>query len=620
MKGDYSRSTFRPRKRYTSVRVQQGRVQLDADWNEQADILRDMIATQARDLMGSGAAADEDAGFALGVAMRQGAPGAAELPDLTVGAGWYYVDGLRCDNVSQLWYSEQPGSDHALLAAADESSRLLAYLDVWERHITAIEAPELREPALGGPDTTARTTTAWQIRLLSLPAEAADKPEQPAGGEPSWAREWRSFVEGRQCKAQMEAKYKGYSGALGNHLYRVEIHGADRDGASFKWSRENGAVAFPILHIDPISASQLNVHCALIERDRLALAQGDIVELEDDQTALGAAGALLCRVTEVRLEPGDGDQIGTIVGHVRLSADPAAAAALGQRWRSDQPGGLAGLHPLLRRWDHNGGHSLPIDAPPGWQPQRIVAGQTYELERGLTVCFEGADGYTSGDYWQIVARADVPSLELPARPPDGIVHHYAPIGLLARRDGTWDVEDLRRRYRSVPQLSCELDRERGRLDTTISYLARLRSNFDALVTEIGYLRRKVKDVRGRLYYDYRSDEQLELGQVVAADPAREGHIVKANEAIETLVIGVVGEILTEHEAPLYRVVIYGLAPCKVVGAVVAGDLLTVATAEGNARRGGVFLRPGTVIGKALRSFVPNDTGAPGLVDAMITLE
>jgi hypothetical protein len=38
MKGDFSRFTFKKEKHYSSVRMQQGRVQLDADWNEQMDI------------------------------------------------------------------------------------------------------------------------------------------------------------------------------------------------------------------------------------------------------------------------------------------------------------------------------------------------------------------------------------------------------------------------------------------------------------------------------------------------------------------------------------------------------------------------------------------------------
>src|SRR5438045_2745266 len=48
MKGDFSRSTFNPGKHYTSVRMQQGRVQTDADWNEQANIPAHLGETSTR--------------------------------------------------------------------------------------------------------------------------------------------------------------------------------------------------------------------------------------------------------------------------------------------------------------------------------------------------------------------------------------------------------------------------------------------------------------------------------------------------------------------------------------------------------------------------------------------
>jgi uncharacterized membrane protein len=47
MKGDFSRSTFDPANNFTSVRMQQGRMQLDADWNEQMDILLHLLRAQA---------------------------------------------------------------------------------------------------------------------------------------------------------------------------------------------------------------------------------------------------------------------------------------------------------------------------------------------------------------------------------------------------------------------------------------------------------------------------------------------------------------------------------------------------------------------------------------------
>ena len=62
MKGDFSRSTFDPKKHYTSVRMQQGRMQLDADWNEQMDILLHLLRGQARDLLGPYGAPESSAG------------------------------------------------------------------------------------------------------------------------------------------------------------------------------------------------------------------------------------------------------------------------------------------------------------------------------------------------------------------------------------------------------------------------------------------------------------------------------------------------------------------------------------------------------------------------------
>src|SRR5437588_8401942 len=65
MQGDFSRLTFDPRKHYHSVRMQQGRVQLDADWNEQIDILNYFFETQLKDILGSSGAPHATAGFQI---------------------------------------------------------------------------------------------------------------------------------------------------------------------------------------------------------------------------------------------------------------------------------------------------------------------------------------------------------------------------------------------------------------------------------------------------------------------------------------------------------------------------------------------------------------------------
>ena len=52
MKGDFSRLTFGSERRYSSVRLQQGRVLVDADWNEEHDILAHRIETETVDVVG----------------------------------------------------------------------------------------------------------------------------------------------------------------------------------------------------------------------------------------------------------------------------------------------------------------------------------------------------------------------------------------------------------------------------------------------------------------------------------------------------------------------------------------------------------------------------------------
>src|SRR5690348_1171689 len=95
MPADISRDTFRPHRHYSGVIMQQGRVQVDADWNEQRDIAAHYLRRLAADLIGP----------------RGGTVGAfalAELMDdhnnpvpfdVAIGAGHYYVDGILCENV-----------------------------------------------------------------------------------------------------------------------------------------------------------------------------------------------------------------------------------------------------------------------------------------------------------------------------------------------------------------------------------------------------------------------------------------------------------------------------------------------------------------------------------------
>jgi hypothetical protein len=168
MQGDFSRNTFDPRHRFSRVLMQQGRVLLDADWNEQTSILLHYLRTLTKDLVGPHGGPGD--GFAIGDEDDDGE--ALEL-DFTIGRGRYYVDGILCENLAPvtcpakpappLYYSAQP--DDPEPEELEKGTSYLVYLDVWERHLTHLQAEHVREVALGGPDTASRAQVVWQVKV-----------------------------------------------------------------------------------------------------------------------------------------------------------------------------------------------------------------------------------------------------------------------------------------------------------------------------------------------------------------------------------------------------------------------------------------------------------------------
>ena len=92
MKGDFSRMTFDASKHFSRVLMQQGRVQLDADWNEQTAILLHYMQTLAKDLIGAHGGPGEDSGFEIKSLAT------ASSDDFGIGKGRYYVDGILSEN------------------------------------------------------------------------------------------------------------------------------------------------------------------------------------------------------------------------------------------------------------------------------------------------------------------------------------------------------------------------------------------------------------------------------------------------------------------------------------------------------------------------------------------
>lgn len=648
MAGDITRSTFDPKKGYTSVRMQQGRLQLDADWNEQADIQNHLRRAYVTDMIGAGSGASKvdpftgnpsDTSFELRAIATAGDPSVAT--DIALLPGHFYTRGVLCElapessftvrkldnqrlqispsltidgrrlragdwlvlasNTADANPSASQSSDNgestdngenALETSSEQSSpsedpsasapddpndqteetngtnptkpqapltgwrikkivdqgnreievdgalgdmsvtqmrrivtytsqsdyildeesegfdrlsdqRYFAYLDVWERPVTAVDDPTLREVALNVPDTTTRTKTVWQIKLWpALVKGESDEPDGPVKLKPLPVEEitvpvaiatelpqpWQAFEQAERNRApRMNACARlcadgttGSNGRLGNYLYRVEIHqgndpaipassgndnGDGNQAVTFKWSRNNGSV------VSPVKAIEGNVI-------RISKSSQDAWA---DSTP-GQWLELLTAAQELRGEPGLLVPLRSATD-TKLEFDDALIVG----------GSIPKNVSKVRRWDHT-----VTDTRQG---VLAISSNWVELENGIKVQFDLPDAseaaefngdipsdqaekkapiiYRTGDYWLIPARAATNDIEWPSdradddvsnqgvsisrplsQPPHGIEHQYALLAVVdfADEESIPQVYDQRILF---PPLLRALDRAGG---------------------------------------------------------------------------------------------------------------------------------------------------------------
>jgi len=121
MQGDFSRDTFDATKHFSRVLMQQGRVQLDSDFNEQDAILWWRLRLLAKDLVGRHAASAElPDSFKVATINLSG--GGLAPRDFSIAAGRYYVEGIPCENDVAVRYTKQPSFP---LASNDDVGALL---------------------------------------------------------------------------------------------------------------------------------------------------------------------------------------------------------------------------------------------------------------------------------------------------------------------------------------------------------------------------------------------------------------------------------------------------------------------------------------------------------------
>ncbi len=414
MSGDYTRFTFDPRDRYSGVLMQQGRVQLDSDWNEEIDILRRRIRTTTLDILGPLGVPDVVSPNAFSIGWILGPP-----TDLSIGSGRLYVDGIQVEAFAEdnSTYNNQPffppqsaGFPPPALPAVGDA---IVYLDVWDREVTYIEDPELLDDALGGADTTTRRQTVWQVRISPVDNAACGMPvgDPPSAGRLT-CRAIRPPAPDDPCILPPASGYRG----LENRLYRIEIHeGGALGAARFKWSRDNGSIISTMRDI-AVSGTQTTLTVNRIGRDQfLRFRAGDWVTVTDDHRELIGEPGEMARV----------DNIDESVPSITLDrALPAGGRPFGANAAE-----IAARHTRVQKWDTAEG-----DTAPDGDGLLTTGAGPIPIEEGIEVEFSAVPvggTFRPGDYWVTWARTATARIdEFTNAPPRGIVHHYVQLAAI----------------------------------------------------------------------------------------------------------------------------------------------------------------------------------------------
>ncbi|HKP03822.1 MAG TPA: DUF6519 domain-containing protein [Chthoniobacterales bacterium] len=431
---DISRQRFNPLKDFSGVLMQQGRVQLDSDWNDFVEILGRRSQAGTTDIIGRCVVPRETPdGFKISVSGT----------DLLIGPGRIYVDGLLAENHGEGPFVFDPvlgelrGSNPVLYSkqpylpppppppALPTTGTHLVYVDVWKREVTFLEDPDLVEKAVG-VDTTARLQTVWQVKVLPNVGNAAT-----CGGA---IQAWNDLIAPSAGRLSTDAKgvpsqtdpclippTGGFLG-LENQLYRVEIHDGGPVGtATFKWSRENASVTTNINGIVP-ATNQVQLQVDSVGRDSvLGFTMGDWIEITDDARELAGLPGIMRKVASI-------------------APDAKMITFNGTFGTNESPD--LNKNARITRWDHsqkvfdaNNQAFFDLDASTSRGVIPVPAATTtLRLENGVEVTFsvDPAGGkFHTGDYWVFAARtADASVEKLDKAASRGIHHHFGRLAIV----------------------------------------------------------------------------------------------------------------------------------------------------------------------------------------------
>jgi hypothetical protein len=439
MRGDFSRFTFNPLNNYLSVLKQQGRIDLDADWNEQAEIGSEILRQLTADILGQ---------FAVPLGPNEITPdnsrtlaitdftiGKGGVIDFKIGHGIAYVGGYQLRLPVEYTYRSQADLPEPEMPTADGD--LLVYVEVWKKSVNYIDDELIREPALGGPDTCLRAKAVGQVKVITVSGIA----------DPHGAFEYLSNIPKNsnmtltlgmdQSAFQIPLGFGEIEPAggpiPGNLHFRLELHrGITSNGTAsegLKWSDENAAVMARIIR-------NIDNKTFLVDEPEPIIGESfkadDWIEISNSASELRRQGSQITRISNIEnVEEG-----------VMITTEREIHPMLVRR----KNGGREGLHlelsPRLRRWS---GYISPL-----------ASKTVYDLGQGVKAIFglpERKHFFDPGDYWTFALRdRNYNKMFAPQKAlPSGICKHRHPLAIIRRagKRQAGDIIDCRRFFKPI---------------------------------------------------------------------------------------------------------------------------------------------------------------------------
>jgi hypothetical protein len=446
MGSDRARSSYDPAQKYRAVIRQQGRVTLEADENEAWLIESEERRADVSDIIGVTGTPDD--GYLI-------TPGANF--DFTIQPGTMYVGGERVELVKPAGgapnpysYLKQPDWLTPTPPVANPALELV-YLYLLEQEISAVEDPDLKDVALGGPDTSARLRLMQHVERIAVSEDTC----ADAVGEAvkDWLASGLRYDPGSAQLVSLAGLQVGFDkpsgganvcepvaqgGYLGadNQLIRVQISAPDK----FVWGYDNASFLY---RVGSVLADRKTVTLAEQPLDVFHQPRsGQCVEVLR-ATARLANGAYVAYACEAANPPPDSRNMVTTLASAYSSADQTVVLTDALPAEFVDPNATPML--FVRVWEEQ----KAIDAV-----NPVSLGTS-----GVNVTLVSSGAFHEGDYWTIAVRPSTPTQAYPERlmtssqPPDGPREWVCPLAVIRWTAGVGKPVDCRNPFDDLVELT-----------------------------------------------------------------------------------------------------------------------------------------------------------------------